>query len=90
MTTPKSLIARGVQILEIGFLTSLVSGFVVGILARAAMTALTLAGGRSNEFPPLTFTVPGTITIVTLSMLGAFRLLCYSLFSGDLYPVQGG
>ena len=46
----------------------------IGILARAAMTVLTLAGGMSFEFRPLTFTVPGTITIVTLAMLGGIPI----------------
>lgn len=74
MTTTKSLTAWFLQILETGFLASLVSGLVVGVLARAAMTALTLAGGRSDNFAPLTFTVPGTITIVTLSMLAGIPI----------------
>ncbi|MGQ0605027.1 MAG: hypothetical protein ACT4QE_25385 [Anaerolineales bacterium] len=89
MTTTKSLIPRVLQILETGFLASLVSGVIVGILARAAMTALTLAGGRSNEFPPFTFTVPGAITIVTLTMLAGIPIAVLLLIFWRFIPGSG-
>ena len=89
MTTTKSLIARTLQVLETGFLASLVSGAINGMLARAAMTALTLAGGRSNEFPPLTFTVPGIITIVTLSMLAGIPIAVLLVIFWRLIPGSG-
>lgn len=89
MTTTKSLVARTLQILEIAFLASLVSGLVIGILARAAMTVLTLAGGRSNEFSPLTFTVPGTITIVTSAVLFGFPIALLLVIFWRFVPGSG-
>lgn len=69
MATAKSLLARVPGILETAIIANLLGGLVFGLLARLAMTVISLAGGRSNEFPPLTVTLAGTITIVTLPML---------------------
>jgi hypothetical protein len=62
--------------LETAIIANLLGGLVFGLLARLAMTVISLAGGRSNEFPPLTFTLPGTLTIITLPMLFGLPLAC--------------
>ncbi len=69
MTTTKSLIGRAPRILETAILANLLGSVIIGLLARLVMTALTLGGGRSDQFSPLNFTLLGTIRIVTFPML---------------------
>lgn len=57
------------RLLQTAILASTTSGIVIGLLARLAMTALTLLSGTSNNFSRLTFTVPGTIRILVVPML---------------------
>jgi hypothetical protein len=82
MPATRPLLARFFHMLETAILASLAAGAVIGLLARLAMTAVTLAGGRSNEFAPLRFTLPGLLAIVTQPMLFGipFTLLLVALW----------
>ena len=53
----------------VAVLASLSAGLVAGILARLAMRILALAGGTSDNFPELRFTVAGTIEVLSVPML---------------------
>jgi hypothetical protein len=52
------------QVVEAACFASLTAGAVVGLLGRLAMLLITLAGGRSDNFAPLRFTLAGVLLIV--------------------------
>lgn len=70
-------------VIETAFFASLTAGAVVGVLGRLAMLLLTLAGGTSDNFGPLRFTLAGVLLIMVEPMLFGLPL---ALLVAGLWP----
>lgn len=77
------VLLRAAQVVEAAFFASLTAGAVTGLLGRLVMLLLTLAGGTSDNFAPLRFTLAGVLLIlVEPIVLGLpFALLVAALWS---------
>jgi hypothetical protein len=60
---------RAAQVIEAACFASLTAGAIVGLLGRLAMLLLTLAGGRSDNFAPLRFSLAGVLLIMIEPMV---------------------
>jgi hypothetical protein len=63
------LLLRATRVIEAACFASLTAGAIVGLLGRLAMLLLTVAGGRSDNFAPLRFTLAGVLLIVVQPMV---------------------
>jgi hypothetical protein len=76
------LLLRATRVIEAACFASLTAGAIVGLLGRLAMLLLTVAGGRSDNFAPLRFTLAGVLLIVVQPMVFGlpFALLVAALW----------
>jgi hypothetical protein len=79
----RPLVQRVSQIVEAALFASLTAGAVAGLLGRLAMLLLTLAGGRSDNFAPLRFTLAGVLLIMVEPMVLG---LPFALLVAALWP----